>query len=109
GGIGDRVIDLSNAVTLDDTAIISIRHGIGNITIYIPYDTDFMINHSAVFGRAYILNKQHEQLLYQQLYYLSEYNTNAISRVNNDTIHITGNIVVYHICVILISIIVFIS
>lgn len=56
-GIGDKVIDLSNTILTDDTAVISIRHGIGNIVIYIPYDTEFMIHHSAVFGRAYILNK----------------------------------------------------
>lgn len=92
GGIGDRVIDLSNAVTLDDTAIISIRHGIGNITIYIPYDTDFMIHHSAVFGRAYILNKQHEQLLNQQLSYQTEYYPNAMTRVKIVTTLISGNI-----------------
>src|SRR5699024_11108349 len=81
GGIGDRVIDVSNAVTLDDTAIISIRHGIGNITIHIPYDSDFMIHNSALCGRAYILNKQHEQLLTQQMCYQTEYYSNAMTRV----------------------------
>ncbi len=92
GGIGDRVIDLSNAVSLDDTAIISIRHGIGNITIYIPYDTDFMIHHSAIFGRAYILNKQHEQLLNQQLSYQTENYPYAKTRVKIVTSLISGNI-----------------
>lgn len=92
GGIGDRVVDLSNAVTLDDTAIISIRHGIGNITIYVPFDTDFMIHHSAVFGRAYILNKQHEQLLNQQLSYQTENYPYAETRVKIVTSLISGNI-----------------
>ena len=92
GGIGDRVIDLSRAVAMDDTVIISIRHGIGNITIYIPYDIEFMIHHSAVFGRAYILHKQHEQLLNQQLSYQTEHYLHAKTRIKIVTSLLSGNI-----------------
>lgn len=92
GGIGDKVIDLSHAMTDDDTSIISIRHGIGNITIYIPYDTEFMIHHSAVFGRAYILNKRHEQLINQQLSYQTANYPHAKTRVKIVTSIISGNV-----------------
>ena len=91
-GIGDQVIDLSQSITSDDTSIISVRHGIGNMIIYIPYDTEFMIHHSAVFGRAYILNKRHEQLLNQQLSYQTENYIHAQTRVKIITSVFSGNI-----------------
>src|SRR5699024_4224608 len=91
-GIGDKVIDLSQSITRDDTAVISIRHGIGNMIIYIPYDTEFVIHHSAVFGRAYILNKRHEQLLNQQLSYQTENYIHAQTRVKIITSVFSGNI-----------------
>lgn|SRR5690625_4119830 len=69
GGIGDRTIDLSNTVLPNDTAVISIRHFIGNIIIYVPYEMELMIHHSAVFGRAYILHHKHHNLLNQNVSY----------------------------------------
>src|SRR5690625_2943813 len=63
GGIGNRVIDLSNTVLPEDTSVISIRHLVGNIIIYVPYEVEVMIHHSAVFGRVYIFNEQHYQLM----------------------------------------------
>lgn len=91
-GIGDKVIDLSQSIAIDDTTIISIRHGIGNIIIYIPYDTEFMIHHSAVFGRAYILNKRHEHLLNQQLSYQTESYPHTQTRVKIITSVFSGNV-----------------
>ena len=67
GGIGNRFIDLSNTVLPNDTAVISIRHTVGNIVIYIPYETEFMIHHSAIYGKAFVLNKEYGTLLNQQL------------------------------------------
>lgn len=92
GGIGDLKIDLSNAVIQDDTAIISIRHGIGNITIYIPYDMEFMIHHSAIFGRTYILHQKHLELINQQVSYKTEDYHKAQTRVKISTTLISGNI-----------------
>ena len=79
GLIGDKVIDLSNTVLPDDTAVISIRHGVGNIVIYVPYDVEFSIQHSAAFGRAYILHKEHLDLLNQNVHYETGAYGNAIS------------------------------
>ncbi len=92
GGIGDRIIDLSNTVLPEDTAVISIRHGIGNITIYLPYETEFMMHHSAIFGRAYILHKKHLHLLNQHFSYKTEgYDTKG-PRVKIITSLVSGNI-----------------
>lgn len=92
GGIGDRIIDLNNTVLPNDTAVISIRHFVGNITIYIPYETEFMIHHSAVFGRAYILNEKHHQLMNQILSYKTENFDTSIPRVKIITSIISGNV-----------------
>ncbi|HLQ96778.1 MAG TPA: cell wall-active antibiotics response protein LiaF [Pseudogracilibacillus sp.] len=92
GGFGERKIDLSHAILEDDTAIVTIRHGIGNITIYIPYDVEFSIVHSAIFGRAYILQQQHAEIFYQQLNYQTKYYTEAGTRVKIVTSLISGNI-----------------
>ncbi|SDZ04570.1 lia operon protein LiaF [Evansella caseinilytica] len=67
-GLGDRVIDLSNTV-LPEHSVISIRHFVGNIKIYIPYEVDVIIHHSSVFGRAAVFDKQHTKLFNQTLSY----------------------------------------
>src|SRR5699024_10109267 len=57
GMFGDRIIDLSHTVLTDDTAVISIRHIVGNIVIYVPYEVGVRIHHSSVYGLANILRK----------------------------------------------------
>ncbi|MRG87315.1 cell wall-active antibiotics response protein LiaF [Salinibacillus xinjiangensis] len=68
GAFGDRIIDLTNTV-LPNQAVVSIRHLIGNIVIYVPYEVEIMITHSSVFGRANILDEHHEKLLNETLSY----------------------------------------
>lgn len=92
GGIGDRVIDLGNAVILQDVAVISIRHGIGNIIIYIPYDVEFMMHHSAIIGRAYILHRNHSQLFNQHIAYKTSGYDTATTKVKIITSLVSGNI-----------------
>lgn len=92
GGIGDRVIDLSNTVLPNDTAVVSIRHFVGNIVIYVPYEVEIMVHHSAIFGRAYILNKYHPQLVNQVLSYKTENYDNAYPRIKIITSIISGDI-----------------
>lgn len=92
GGFGDRVIDLSNTVLPDDTAIISIRHILGNIEIYVPYEVEVSIHHSSIFGKAYILGKSHHTLMNQTLSYQTEgYHSNH-PRVKIITSLISGDI-----------------
>ncbi len=92
GGFGDRVIDLSNTVLVDDTAVISIRHILGNIEIYVPYEVEVSIHHSALYGKAMILGNPSEQMLNQTLsYQTEEYNTNK-PRVKIITSLISGDI-----------------
>lgn len=92
GGIGDRIINLNNTVLPKDTAVISIRHLVGNIIIYVPYEVEFMIHHSAVFGRAYILNEHTEHLMNHVLSYKTEKYDVSVPRVKIITSIISGNV-----------------
>lgn len=92
GVFGDRVIDLSNTVLPDDTAVISIRHIIGNIEIYVPYEVEVSIHHSSVFGRAHIFGTHHWQLMNQSLLYRTEKYDSGQPRVKIITSLISGDI-----------------
>lgn len=71
GGIGDRLIDLSNTV-LPDEPVISIRHLVGNITIYVPYEVEVHIHHSSVIGRATFFGQRHRSLMNEIFIYETE-------------------------------------
>ncbi|SDJ33042.1 cell wall-active antibiotics response protein LiaF [Salimicrobium halophilum] len=72
GGVGDKTIDLSRTV-LPDKALISIRHLVGNITIYVPYDTEIAVDHSSVIGRATIFDYGKKELWNQNIHYQTEH------------------------------------
>ncbi|MCA1020790.1 cell wall-active antibiotics response protein LiaF [Halobacillus litoralis] len=69
GGLGDRVIDLSETVLPPDESVISIRHFVGNVTIYVPYEVEVMIHHSAVIGRSTIFQFKKTKMLNQMTFY----------------------------------------
>ncbi|GGC96970.1 hypothetical protein GCM10007216_29720 [Thalassobacillus devorans] len=93
GGFGDRIIDLSNTVLpVDDTAVISIRHLIGNIEIYVPYEVEVSISHSAVFGRAAVFDNPYTNLINQQLAYRTEGYGSKQPQVKIITSLFSGNI-----------------
>ena len=92
GAFGNRVIDLSNTVLPHDTAVISIRHLIGNIEIYVPYDVEVSIHHSSIFGRAHIFGKHHWNLMNKTLLYQTENYHQAIPRVKIVTSILSGDI-----------------
>ncbi|WP_456275231.1 cell wall-active antibiotics response protein LiaF [Bacillus sp. AK128] len=71
GGVGNRIIDLSNTV-LPDESIISIRHFVGNMTIYVPYEVEVCIVHSSLMGRANVFGNYHERLMNQSIIYQTE-------------------------------------
>ncbi|MUK89959.1 hypothetical protein GMD78_16430 [Ornithinibacillus sp. L9] len=93
GGFGDRIIDLSNTVLPNDTAVISIRHFIGNIEVFVPYEVEVSIHHSAVFGRAHIFGEGQTKLMNESLLYQTEkYDTTKLSRVKIVTSIFSGDI-----------------
>lgn len=92
GVFGDRIIDLSNTVLPNDTAVISIRHLVGNIEIYVPYEVEVSIHHSSVFGRAHIFEKHHWKLMNKTLLYQTENYQQATPRVKIVTSILSGDI-----------------
>lgn len=90
-GFGDRVLDLSNTV-LPDQAHISIRHFVGNIIIYVPYEIEVSVHHSSIFGRASILGKHHEKLLNDTLSYRTENYDELYPRVKIVTSILSGDL-----------------
>lgn len=93
GGIGNRIVDLSNTVLPNDTIVVSIRHVLGKIEVYVPYEVEVSIQHSAVFGRANIFGKKHWKLMNQSLIYQTkEYDNVANPRVKIITSLFSGDI-----------------
>lgn len=92
GFYGDKLIDLSNTVLPDDTAVISIRHVIGKIEIYVPYEVEVSIHHSSVFGRAHIFGEHHWKLMNKSLLYQTENYDHTYPRVKIITSVFSGDI-----------------
>ena len=92
GFFGDRIIDLSNTVLPDDTAVISIRHVIGDIEIHVPYEVEVSIHHSSIIGRAVIFGEYHADLVNQMISYKTPNYDTASIRVKIITSLISGDI-----------------
>ncbi|MFG6147187.1 cell wall-active antibiotics response protein LiaF [Halobacillus sp. B23F22_1] len=69
GGFGERIVDLSNTVLPNDEAVISIRHFVGNLYIYVPYEVEVSIQHSAILGRSTIFQYRNTKLINQTVSY----------------------------------------
>lgn len=92
GAFGDRVIDLSNTVLPEDTAVISIRHLIGNMEVYVPYEVEVSIQHSSIFGRVHIFGNKHWNLMNQSVAYKTEAYDTTFPRVKIITSLLSGDI-----------------
>ncbi|SFA90065.1 lia operon protein LiaF [Lentibacillus halodurans] len=92
GAFGDRIIDLSNTVLPNDTAVISVRHMVGNIIIYVPYEVEVSVQHSSIFGRVYILGKHHWKLMNQSVLYQTAHYDTTFPRVKIVTSLLSGDI-----------------
>lgn len=92
GFYGDKLIDLSQTVLPNDTAVISIRHAIGNIEIYVPYEVEVSIHHSSVFGRAHIFGEHHGRLMNKSLLYQTTNYDDTYPRVKIITSVFSGDI-----------------
>ncbi|SDN58563.1 cell wall-active antibiotics response protein LiaF [Alkalicoccus daliensis] len=90
-GIGSKVIDLSNTV-IRDTAVVSIRHLIGPVTILVPYDLDLQIVHSAMYGRLQIFSEPEHKLLNETVMYETQDYAAAKMRVKIITTVISGDV-----------------
>src|SRR5699024_42966 len=92
GAFGARVIDLSNTVLPNETAVISIRHLMCYIEIYVPYEVEVSIQHSSIFVRTHIFGEHHWNLVNKTLFYQTENYDQATPRVKIVTSILSGDI-----------------
>jgi lia operon protein LiaF len=78
-GFGSKTIDLSNTV-IHDTAVVSIRHLFGKITVLVPYDLEVQFHHSTFYGTASIFEEK-EKLMNETISYETEGYEAAKARV----------------------------
>lgn len=80
-GIGDVVIDLSNTVLPAEESVISIRSGVGKVTILVPYELDVAIRHSAILGTASIFQFPSTRLWNESVSFNSDLYADASQKV----------------------------
>lgn len=91
GGFGDRVIDLSNTV-IPEEAVISIRHFIGHIQIYVPYEVEVSVHHSVMFGQLSIFQQPEMKLFNQSVSFQTKHFQQGKPRVKIVTSIFSGDI-----------------
>lgn len=68
-GVGDSIIDLSYTVIPKGETVINIRNFIGNIQIFVPYDYEVSVLHSALVGSTTVFD-YHESKMFNQVVHL---------------------------------------
>jgi lia operon protein LiaF len=67
-GIGDSVIDLSLTVLPKGETVVFIRNIIGNVKVFVPYDVEVTVRHSALVGSAEVFEHEEGRVLNQSLF-----------------------------------------
>ncbi|WP_416826794.1 cell wall-active antibiotics response protein LiaF [Ectobacillus polymachus] len=57
-GLGDVVIDLTNAMIPEGETVIIIHGLVGNITLFVPYDLELSVHHSVMVGNIVVLGEE---------------------------------------------------
>ncbi|WP_139891360.1 cell wall-active antibiotics response protein LiaF [Bacillus sp. D386] len=91
---GDTHINLSNTVLPKEISVISIRNGIGDIEIFVPYDVGVQISHTCLFGTVRLFEEKEKELRNQQIMYRSEGYNEASYKIKVVTSIGAGNLVV---------------
>ena len=93
-GYGDTHIDLSNTVLPKEISVISIRNGIGDIEILVPYDVGVQISHTSLYGTVHLFDEKEEAIRNQHIVYRSDRFEEASYKVKVVTSIGVGNLVV---------------
>jgi lia operon protein LiaF len=91
-GIGDSVIDLSLTVLPKGETVVFIRNIIGNVKVFVPYDLEVTVRHSAVVGSAEVFDHQEGRVLNQSLFLKTPGYDEAEQKVKIFTSMVIGNI-----------------
>jgi len=91
-GIGDSVIDLSLTVLPKGETVVFIRNIIGNVKVFVPYDLEVTVRHSAVVGSAEVFEHQSGSVVNQSLFLQTPGYDEAEQKVKIFTSMVIGNI-----------------
>lgn len=91
-GIGNTVIDLSDTVLPNEEAIISIRSLIGNVQVFIPYEVEVHIHHSALVGDVTIFQDVKQKIVNETLMYETPQYRQGEQRVKLITSALSGKL-----------------
>ena len=91
---GDTHINLSNTVLPKEISVISIRNGIGDIEIFVPYDVGVQVSHTCLYGKVRLFEDKEKELRNQQIMYRSEGYKEASYKIKVVTSIGAGNLVV---------------
>lgn len=91
-GIGDTVIDLSLTVLPKGETVIFIRKIVGNIKVFVPYDVEVTVRHSAILGSAEVFEYEEGRVLNQSLFLQTPGYNLAEQKVKIFTSMVVGNL-----------------
>lgn|SRR5690554_1562859 len=93
GIVGDTIIDLTEAFLPDEEdSVISIRHGFGNIIIYVPYELEVSVNHSTLLGQVSVFNKNYGFIVNETIHTKTEHFHDTTKRLKIMTSVLSGNL-----------------
>ncbi|MGM8214962.1 cell wall-active antibiotics response protein LiaF [Bacillaceae bacterium W0354] len=93
GLVGDTVIDLTETfLPHDEDSVISVRHGFGNIVIYVPYELEVSIHHSTLLGQVSIFNKNYGFVFNETIAVKTENFHHTTERLKIMTSVLSGNL-----------------
>lgn len=89
---GNKVIDLSNTILVDEVAVISIKQIFGKIEVFVPYDVEVSVHHSTLYGNLEVLGHYEENIINETFLYQTEKYKERGSRVKIITWQLVGDI-----------------
>lgn len=75
--LGDYTIDVTETILPAGTSVITIRQGIGKVTIILPYEVPFKLQYSTLIGEAKLLHHPPKRLWNERITFEDGDVTNA--------------------------------
>jgi lia operon protein LiaF len=92
GIYGDTVIDLSNTVLPKGESLITMRHLVGNVTVFIPYDLEVSVNQSALIGSSTVFEHHDDRFINQTIIFQTPNYESSEQKIKLITSMMLGNL-----------------
>lgn len=91
-GVGDSIVDLSYTVLPEGESVIFIRNIIGNVHVYVPYEVEVKVSHSAIYGSSTIFENVDLKSYNRNLMYQTEQYDHAKQKIKIITSMVVGDL-----------------